>query len=1574
MRQSGKGTHIKRMTVRVLSVRLGALTAVLIALSFVVTSYASADGFETVGHFGGVLKAPEIAGQYPEEVQLGNAAALAVNTTGAGGVAPGTIYAVDRESDTGVHVARFGPTGNFEELWILRSGKRCGPEIEDPDHPGAYVPCSANIGGGNYDSLDVEVDQANGNVYVLTERAVSGFLAPGLLIYNADGTHLIAEFGEADQNGTIAGSPAKIHKTSKGGMAINDSGDVYVFDEDKTFNHRVMLFKPETPGDYEHYVYAGQGSDIAVGGNGAGVLAAEEPVLDQAGNLFGRASDNNLVEYDPSQPSTPICTFNLPPAGITAQTVNPVTGDVFYYSYKDREVHQMACNGEGEFVEVAAFRDITPERGELDAMTMDGERKYGPERPAGVLYGASPAETSNTGFGGEPGGGPLGYIFAPPKEISPSVESESVSNVTSSTASLGAEIDPNGAATRYGFQYLGDAAYEANEPDERQSLIVSADGGVFGLGLEGRRFGGEASATVTAGSKTVGALVTAKGAATLTGAVGTGTLKGGEGKGTFIAGSNVISSVSVAKGEFKVGQGIAGAGIPTGAGGENQVDTTITGVAPEEGLSTFQITISSPATKSAVGATVTSGARSLTEVSTSEGKFEVGQTIEGGRIPAGTTIVALNGSELVLSRPATMPGVGLSVHAGFPTLTEVSPSLGSFEVGQQILGEGIPTNTQVLAVNGSELILSKPVSKPGVNVSISSPGPAPWAVGEQVEGPGIPQGTTIDSIKEGEATLSNPATASGSGVILHAGLPANAPAAKVHQALEGLPTVGKGNVKVSGGPGDETGSSPYEVTFVGKLENVDVPQLSVDASSLAGSPATATVETENDGGGGFAGALEAPPGGAELGSGQSPLSATAVLSGLTPDTGYHFRAVAISHCSATNKAKVCEGLGASLAFHTAASEAPKLPDDRAWELVSPAQKHGGQVIPSDPGAASCGTECKPGAVADRFPQQSSADGEAVVYMGFPFSPTEGAVTLNEYLSRRDEKTGWQTTTLSPELTKQGGGKGYLAFDISLSRALLYQGEVTLTPEAPNGYADLYGQPTASPSALSALLRAAPPNRPEGAENFRLNYAGASADLSRVFFEANDALTEETPFAPEAADGGAKKNNLYEWSEEGLRLVNVAPGNLQTKPGAAFGSGIELAVGNSVQANFSHAISADGSRAFWSSESGQVYLRENGETTREISDHAGKFLTASADGSKLLLNDGHLFDLANGEQMIDLTEGKGGFEGIAGQSEDLSRIYFADTEVLDETPNENGDTAQKGKGNLYAWQEGSTRFIAALLPGDGSELLGDLAPSPGQRTAEASPNGRWLAFQSAGQPTGYDNVGACDARETPPKDAPCREAYLYDSATAQLRCASCNRSGEAPLGGTNLRLILAPQGFLPQPRYLTDEGRLYFDSQDSLSSFDTNEGVEDVYQYEPNGVGSCTKEGGCVSLISAGHESVDSNFLTMDPSGRNVFFTTRDQLTLKDKDDLLDVYDAREGGGIPSETETGRGECQGEACQPLYSPPNDPTPGSSSFHGAGNVNETRAAKKHPKKHRKKRHAKKKKHAHGRAAKHNRGGAK
>ena len=682
------------------------------------------------------------------------------------------------------------------------------------------------------------------------------------------------------------------------------------------------------------------------------------------------------------------------------------------------------------------------------------------------------------------------------------------------------------------------------------------------------------------------------------------------------------------------------------------------------------------------------------------------------------------------------------------------------------------------------------------------------------------------------------------------------------------------------------------------------------------------------------GTLEAPEGGALLGAGQSPLHAAAVLAGLAPDTGYRYRVIAESNCSTAEPEKVCKDIGETESFHTYPSASAGLPDNRAYELVSPPQKSGGQVLPADPITNSCGNlECKPGGGLTHFPMQSSPNGAAVVYEGTPFSAEGGAVIENEYISRRTA-TGWVTVNLTPPLLQSKGLRGYKAFDDDLQEGILEQLRPALSPAAPTEYDNLYRQPTASPLQLAPLVLATPPNRPpiapEGA--FATVYAGASADFSHLIFEANDALTPATALAPEAVAGGASENNLYESVGGALRLVNVLPDDT-TIPGAVLGSGKALNSGNDNPTTVvTGAISDDGSRIFWTSKAGQLYVREDGEVTVEIED-SGKFLAASADGSKVLLSSGCLYDLA-AKTCEDLTAGLGGFQGVAGHSEDLSNVYFVDTAVLTEDENDQGKKAQPGGNNLYAWDEGALGFVATLLASDNKVIVRDWQATPAVRTAEASPAGRFLAFLSTAQLTGVANVGPCALEGSSGKyvDAPCPEVFLYDSVTGALSCPSCNTSGSAPLGAGVLRLIKGPEGSLPQPRYLTDAGRLYFDSRDSLTYLDTNAGAEDVYQYEPQGVGSCKLVGGCVALISAGREASDSNFLALDVSGDNVFFTTRDRLVPADQDEQIDLYDARVGGGFA--TPAPPIPCSGEACQASTAAPFEPSPASGSP-GSGN---------------------------------------
>ncbi len=97
----------------------------------------------------------------------------------------------------------------------------------------------------------------------------------------------------------------------------------------------------------------------------------------------------------------------------------------------------------------------------------------------------------------------------------------------------------------------------------------------------------------------------------------------------------------------------------------------------------------------------------------------------------------------------------------------------------------------------------------------------------------------FSSPKPGSTTISTP------------NLNFGASAAEVQSALEGITTIGAGNVAVSEGPGDETGSTPYLIEFKGRYADVNVRRLSPTNVSLSGgSPSTSvTVATPQEGGG-----------------------------------------------------------------------------------------------------------------------------------------------------------------------------------------------------------------------------------------------------------------------------------------------------------------------------------------------------------------------------------------------------------------------------------------------------------------------------------------------------------------------------------------------------------------------------------------------------------------------------------------------------------------------------------------------------------------------------------------------------
>jgi hypothetical protein len=675
------------------------------------------------------------------------------------------------------------------------------------------------------------------------------------------------------------------------------------------------------------------------------------------------------------------------------------------------------------------------------------------------------------------------------------------------------------------------------------------------------------------------------------------------------------------------------------------------------------------------------------------------------------------------------------------------------------------------------------------------------------------------------------------------------------------------------------------------------------------------------------------------GSGEGGVSVSAILTGLEPNTEYHFRAVASNTDGANEEAHEV--------FRTQPVGINGLPDGRVYEKVSSleAQERDVFVPFVSFGLSGSGFD---GLETER-PFQVSNQGDAVAYLGEPSEPDgNGNGGLREgiqYLARRSSQGGWSQADLQPS---GYNGSIYQGFSSELTTGYLSassEGEEggrdyapPLANGAPVGVDMLYARPLGE-ERYEPFFTSTPPNRIEeleavgveghGVRYPEMAYAGSSADGSRHLFEANDALVG----GAEAGDGSV--NNLFESVGGQLRLVNVLPDG-STKANATFGG---LPGRRHAEPDFDNVISEDGTRIFWTDlNTGDIYVREDGSSTVSVSAGPAQYWTASRDGRYAYYTEaGGLWRFATQtdtrESLIpDMAE----VQGVIAASDDGEYIYFVADQAL-------GSHGVNDESNLYLLHGGRISFIATLSPGDLESVqpfgagAGNLAHGIGLRTAQSTPDGRELVFMSSASLTGYNNVAPVINEE----QRAVSEVYVYDAENAQLVCASCDRSGESPPpsgeGGWLTRGEAA--AFLPiswsatyQPRWIADDGsRVFFDADVPLVSRDTNN-TQDVYEWEREGTGGCREAPGCIYLLSDGISRTASWLVGTDAGGRDVFFVSRAELTSEDSGGVDVLYDAREGGvRLPLPP-----QCSGTGCQGVPgAPPVFATPASVTFEGVGN---------------------------------------
>ncbi|HET8565813.1 MAG TPA: hypothetical protein VFL77_04985 [Solirubrobacterales bacterium] len=748
-----------------------------------------------------------------------------------------------------------------------------------------------------------------------------------------------------------------------------------------------------------------------------------------------------------------------------------------------------------------------------------------------------------------------------------------------------------------------------------------------------------------------------------------------------------------------------------------------------------------------------------------------------------------------------------------------------------------------------------------------------------------------------------------------------------------------------------------------------------------------------------AGTMAVPVPDEGIGSGEPTGGAVAhvlqQIGNLEPDTTYRFRVVASNRVGTES--------GPTLSFTTFGPPSVGLPDHRAYEMVTPPNKGSAEDLFAQPNDANGQFENShdvgyPSESGNAFLLHTRA-----AFGPFPASAEGG------YVFRR-ESGKWSATSLaSPDLGVQNIDAVFfepavfstVAFQVQLGSPASEGGNRTATVVGPAG-----GPYVVSHADQLGSL---------GAEE-HTQLVGASRDMSRLYLQsANHLLAAGAAGQDEGSNAlyEAPRESECGVQSENCRLVNVtSKGTLVSLCGAVLGLGTkslgdpfepESPFGNGGGNTYGKthaAVSADGTRAIFTApdpnrlfdsqepaktrgcwnpatreNAPQVYQRIDGSKTVEVSapqvgapEPGGRYISqyvgASRDGLKvffvsqaeLTTSDSGIHDLElyeydserpAAERLQRISAGEGGTPGRAGGaalyavpavSADGSAVYFlASGKLTSDAP-----TPLMGEVNLYRYDtaSGAINYITTVdQHADWGVTNGDTEASYGRSSDPredwyTTPNGSFLLFRSsAGQLLRY-------------------EAPTATTPEGNLICVSCGPNGSEEGSGARFARS-APEGPAAGPVVaMANSGAyVFFETADGLVPRDANRTL-DVYEWEAQGSGTCSRASGCVALISSGNDSAPSFFLGASPDGANVYFGTHARLVPADTDTSGDVYDARictTADPCIQPPPAHEGECEGDACATPRAAPVDATPSSLTYHGPGNPRSSahRRGCRHPK---------------------------
>jgi hypothetical protein len=715
----------------------------------------------------------------------------------------------------------------------------------------------------------------------------------------------------------------------------------------------------------------------------------------------------------------------------------------------------------------------------------------------------------------------------------------------------------------------------------------------------------------------------------------------------------------------------------------------------------------------------------------------------------------------------------------------------------------------------------------------------------------------------------------------------------------------------------------------------------------------------------FAGAAVAPATPVDIGSGGEVGDLVEAVSeqvgGLAPGTAYRFRLVA-SNAVGVSEGEVAGGVEVAHVFATEPGVSPILPDDRAYELVTPPDKEGAEDLFED---AASGDNTIDQGVSSESGDQFMLYGRAA-FGPFPASGRNFYVFSRHPVVGHPGREEWGYTPLASSSLGLQNLEGVGAIEPgNFSSVALTDRVGAPASEVGSALTNLVG-PVDGP--YTVLHRDQPTHEANAGENYgfpqeRTAVVGGSRDLGVVVLESTN---------PALAKGGICEHdfcaeppipNLFEWSGGVLSQVNVQSDGEPIPCGAALGSG---EVAESEEAD-NGAVSADGSKIFFTvpdprygcpikggDNTSELYMR-SGEETIEVSapeesapehkaSYPAVFMGAATDGSRvfftsegeLTANDAGIHDTelyeydtetgkltrvsagdsgdATGDVVPYLVSQKHGLGSNVKDvvvSGDGSHVYFVARGVL-APANAEGRSPVEGEENLYVYdaQTGHTAFIAS---GAGGYYEAHEAPLP-----ETTPDGGYLLFQ-----------GEMLSRDS-------QQLYRYDADSEGLVCVNCTAAYPSGVGAVSPSVVEDESDRTFPAHVIAEGGVVFFNTVASLVPQDTN-GVLDVYEWHE----------GAISMISSGQDPLNSYFLGASPNGANVFFGTHARLVPADTSGGGNVYDARvcepeRGNPCIAPAPEQEGLCEGDACSHPAVAPSDATPGSATFSGPGDLTSVSSA--------------------------------